>query len=151
MEFACSPCACQCSSGAPTVLRHAHTEFRKFYCPFEWMCDDPLRCVFLSLARARTPLTLNRKVVGTALCMTAKCVFRLSLSLILMTVSELRRSLLIILLTGPEGRWRGGGRGGVPCASDQQKEPSQSWESFRLGDSLPRWYARGKQTGLVIS
>lgn len=69
-----SLCLCRCSSGTPTVLRHAHT---KFYCPFEWMCDDPLRCVFLLLARVRTPLTLNRRVVGTVLCMTAKCVFRL--------------------------------------------------------------------------
>lgn len=117
-----SVCPCLCSSGTPTVLRHAHTEFGKFYGPFEWMCDDPLRCVFLSLARSRTPLTLNRRVVVTVLCM---CFQTLGLlSLILMTVSQLRRSLLIILLTGPEGRWRGGGRGCVPCASDQQKEPS---------------------------
>lgn len=72
-----SLCLCRCSSGTPTVLRHAHTEFGKFHCPFEWMCDDPLRCVFLSLSRSRTPLTLNRRVVGTILCMTAKCVFRL--------------------------------------------------------------------------
>lgn len=140
-------CLCQCSSGTPTVLRHAHTEFGKFYGPFEWMRDDPLRFVFLSLAWSS--LSLNRRVVGTVLCM---CFQTLGLlSLILMTVSQLRWSLLIILLTGPEGRWRGGGRGCVPCASDQQKEPSQNWESFGLGDSLPRWYSRGKQTGLVIN
>lgn len=75
----------------------------------------------------------------------------LLLCLILMLVSEVWWSLLIIFLTGPEGRWCGGGRGCVPCASDQQKEPSQSRESFWLGDSLPRWYSRGKQINLVIS